>query len=198
MAVLVSGSGSNLQALLDASADPDFGVDIAVVISDRPGVRALDRARAVGVDQVVVPWSAFSDRAIFTERICDAARSYDVAGLVLAGFMRILAPLAIERYPNAIINVHPALLPAFPGADAVGQALVHGVAVTGVTVHFVDEQIDHGPIILQEPVPVLADDTVASLHERIQSLEHRVLPRVIDAFGKGRLQVEGRHVEWLS
>lgn len=198
MAVLVSGSGSNLQALLDASADPDFGADIAVVISDRPGVRALNRAGNAGVDQVVVPWSDFSDRATFTAAVCNAARSYDVAGLVLAGFMRILAPLAIERYPNAIINVHPALLPAFPGADAVGQALAHGVAVTGVTIHFVDEKVDHGPIILQESVSVRADDTVSSLHERIQGLEHRVLPRVVDAFGKGRLQIEGRHVEWLS
>jgi phosphoribosylglycinamide formyltransferase 1 len=196
IAVLVSGSGSNLQALIDASHDPDFGAEIAVVIADRPHVQALDRAAAQGIDHAVVSWSDFSDRAAFTIAICDVAQRHEVAGLMLAGFMRILTPAAIERYPNAIINVHPALLPAFPGADAVGQALAHGVTVTGVTVHFVDEQVDHGPIILQEAVAVRSDDTVAALHRRIQRIEHRVFPRVVDAFGKGLLSVEGRRVVW--
>ncbi|GBE25033.1 phosphoribosylglycinamide formyltransferase [bacterium BMS3Bbin02] len=198
IAVLVSGSGSNLQALIDASLDPDFGAEIAVVIADRPHVSALDRAAAQDIDHVVVAWSDFFDRAAFTAAICDVARRYEVAGLVLAGFMRILARGAIEQYPDAIINVHPALLPAFPGADAVGRALAHGVTVTGVTVHFVDEQVDHGPIILQEAVAVRSGDTVAVLHGRIQKIEHRVFPRVVDAFGKGLLRVEGRRVEWTS
>lgn len=196
LAVLVSGNGSNLQALIDASADADFGAEITVVIADRPGVRALDRAASADIANSVVPWSDFPNRVAFTSAICDVARDYSAAGLVLAGFMRILAPVAIERYPHAIINVHPALLPAFAGPNAVGRALERGVRVTGVTVHFVDEQVDHGPIIVQECVAVRFGDTVTTLHERIKIVEHRLLPLVVDAFGKGRLRVDGRNVVW--
>lgn len=196
LAVLVSGSGSNLQALIDASAGGDFGAEIAVVIADRPGVQALDRATSAGIANVVVSWSDFPDRSAFTSAVCDVAHEHSVAGLVLAGFRRILAPVAMERYPHAIINVHPALLPAFPGPNAVGQAIHHGVRVTGVTVHFVDEEVDHGPIILQESVAVRPGDTVATLHKRIQAVEHQVLPLVVDAFGTGLLRVDGRNVIW--
>ncbi len=198
IAVLVSGSGSNLQALIDASVDPHFGAEIAVVVADRPNAGALKRAADAGIAHVVVSWSDYSDRETFTTAICDATHTHDVTGLVLAGFMRILSPVAIRRYPDAIINVHPALLPAFPGADAVGQALAHGVTVTGVTVHFVDEQVDHGPIILQESAAVHPDDTIDILHRRIQQIEHTVLPLAVDAFGKGLLRVVGRRVEWSS
>ena len=114
--------------------------------------------------------------------------------MVLAGFMRILSPTAIERFPNAIVNVHPALLPAFPGAHAVPQAIDHGVKLTGVTVHFVDEEVDHGPIIAQEPVAVYGDDDVESLHHRIQAVEHRLLPDVVSAIGAGHVTVDGRIV----
>jgi len=167
-----------------------------VVISDRPGVKALDRAAAAGIPTRVVPWSEFEDRDSFTRAICDAVTEAGAEAMVLAGFMRILAPVAIRRFPDRILNVHPALLPAFPGARAVGQALEYGVKLTGVTVHFVDEHIDHGPIIAQEAVPVLPGDDEATLHARIQRVEHDLYPRVVSAFANGRLRVEGRIVRW--
>lgn len=196
LAVLVSGSGTNLRALLDAAADPGFAAEFVVVISDRPGVRAIERAHAAGVPVVVVPWSEHSDRETFTAAVCDAAAAHGATGLVLAGFMRILAPVAIERFPHRILNTHPALLPAFPGAHAVAQALAYGVALSGVTIHFVDEEVDHGPIILQETVPVRPDDTEADLQARIQTVEHLRYPEVVDAFAAGRLTVDGRTVRW--
>jgi phosphoribosylglycinamide formyltransferase-1 len=193
--VLISGSGSNLQALLDA---PAHGVDytVSAVISDRPGVQGLRRAQDAGVEAVVVGWNDFGSRADFTTAVCDTAGRFGARGLVLAGFMRILARSAIERFPDAIINVHPALLPAFPGAHAVENALHHGVTLTGVTVHFVDEQVDHGPIILQEAVPVEPGDDATSLHARIQAVEHRLLPEAVGAFSRGVLTVQGRYVRW--
>ena len=196
IAVLVSGSGSNLQALLDAAADPAFHAEIVVVISDRTGVRALDRATAAGVPAEVVDWDAHSDRAAFTEAVCTTAADHGAAALVLAGFMRILAPAAIRRFPNRILNTHPALLPAFPGAHAVAQALAHGVTLTGITIHLVDEEVDHGPIVYQEAIEVLPGDTEDTLRVRIQEVEHRRYPEVVDAFAAGRLHVEGRHVAW--
>lgn len=196
IAVLISGSGSNLQALLDAAETGDLGCDIAVVISDRSGVGGLERAARADVPTEVVAWSAFATRAAFTDAVCDAAQRWGAGGMVLAGFMRILAPSAMERFPNAIINLHPALLPSFPGARAVEQALEHGVSLTGVTVHFVDEQVDHGPIIAQEAVAVLPDDDAETLHARIQNVEHTLLPTCVAAFARGDLVVEGRHVRW--
>jgi phosphoribosylglycinamide formyltransferase-1 len=198
IAVLVSGSGSNLQAIIDAAEKPDYAVKPVVVISDRPNVKALDRASTAGIAIEVVEWSDFDDRSSFTAAIGDAAVGHDANALVLAGFMRVLAPIAIERFPNRIVNIHPALLPAFPGAHAVRETLAHGVTVTGVTVHFVDEKVDHGPIIYQEAVPILPDDDEATLHARIQEVEHRVYPEVIDAFGRGDLTVEGRCVIWAN
>ena len=189
--VLVSGSGSNLQALIDAEA-----ADIAVVISDRPTAGALGRASSAGIPTECVPWGDYPDRHAFSEALCDVAERHGAGGLVLAGFMRILGPAAIARFPNAILNVHPALLPAFPGAHAVPHALGYGVTVTGATVHFVDEEVDHGPIISQEPVPVLPGDDEASLHARIQAVEHRIYPEAVRAFVEGRLRVVGRQVVW--
>ncbi len=195
VAVLISGSGSNLQALLDS---PGNGADfvVSLVISDRPDVQGLKRAQAAGVATEVVAWSSYGSRTEFTAAVCDAADDSGAQGLVLAGFMRILAPNAIARYPDAIINVHPALLPAFPGAHAVEEALDHGVTLTGVTVHFVDEQVDHGPIIRQESVAVRPGDDPESLHGRIQKVEHRLLPEAVAAFARGDLTVHNRHVRW--
>lgn len=194
IAVLISGNGSNLQALIDAQADGALACTIEVVISDRPDVNGLERAQAAGIPTKVVAWADHTSRNSFTEAVCDAAAGFGVDALVLAGFMRILSPSAVRRYPNAIINVHPALLPAFPGAHAVPEALAHGVTLTGVTVHFVDEEVDHGPIIAQEAVAVLPGDDERSLHSRIQAVEHRLLPQVVDAFGRGLVSVEGRQV----
>jgi phosphoribosylglycinamide formyltransferase-1 len=196
VAVLVSGSGSNLQAIIDAAVTLDYPAEVVVVVSDRGGVPALDRATKAEIPAVIVHWSDFDDRDRFTEAVCDVAVDHGAKALVLAGFMRILAPTAIRRFPNRILNVHPALLPSFPGAHAVPQALAHGVKLTGVTVHFVDEEVDHGPIVSQEPVPVLDGDDEATLHARIQEVEHRLLPEALAALARDRLRVTGRHVVW--
>ncbi|MBA2338065.1 MAG: phosphoribosylglycinamide formyltransferase [Acidimicrobiia bacterium] len=196
IAVLVSGSGTNLQALLDASADPGYHAEIVLVIADRDGVGALPRATAAGVPAEVVDWDRYPDRHRFTAAVCDAAAAHGAAALILAGFMRILAPEAIRRFPNRIVNTHPALLPAFPGAHAVAQALAHGVTLSGVTIHLVDEEVDHGPIIYQEAVAVMPHDTEDDLRRRIQRVEHVRYPEVVDAFAAGRLRVDGRRVTW--
>jgi phosphoribosylglycinamide formyltransferase-1 len=193
LAVLVSGEGSNLQALIDHK-DPTY--TIAVVISDRDGVGAIQRARDAGIPVEVVDWANYESRHAFTTALCEAAEAHSVDGLVLAGFMRILSPIAIKSFPDAIINVHPALLPSFPGAHAVEQALEFGVTYTGVTVHFVDEQVDHGPIIAQRPVRVHTGDDADSLHTRIQEVEHELLPKVVAAFAQRDLRIVGGQVQW--
>lgn len=189
-AVLVSGSGTNLQAILDRM--PLGDAELVLVVSDRADAGGLARARAAGIPTAVVPWAG--DRDDFTARVCDELATAGVEAVVLAGFMRILGPEAVRRFPDRIVNIHPSLLPAFPGAHAVHDALAHGVAVSGVTVHFVDEQVDHGPIITQVTVPVEPDDTVDTLHARIQALEHVVYPEVVADLVAGRIRVEGRHV----
>ena len=193
IAVLVSGSGTNLQAILDReAADADFGAEVVLVLSDRPDAGGLERATAAGIPIAVVPWNG--DREAFTALVCDTVIAAGAEAMVLAGFMRILGPEAVRRFPDRIINVHPSLLPAFPGARAVEDALAHGVRLAGVTVHFVDEQVDHGPIITQAAVPVAPDDTAETLHARIQILEHSLYPEAVADLAAGRLMVEGRHV----
>ncbi|MDP3984553.1 MAG: phosphoribosylglycinamide formyltransferase [Acidimicrobiia bacterium] len=192
-AVLASGSGTNFQALID-SADPM--VEFSLLISDRADAGALRRAEAAEIPTAVVAYSEHPDREGFSIAIVEAARASGAEVLVLAGFMRVLSPVAVNAFPDRILNIHPSLLPAFPGARAVAQALAYGAKVTGVTVHFVDEEVDHGPIIAQRPVPVLDDDTVETLHERIQIEEHKLYPEVISAFARGRIEVVGREVVW--
>ena len=191
--MLASGSGTNLQALID---HPEVRPHIRLVVSDRERARALDRARRAGIDGVLVGWEAHPDRTAFSSALADVVEDAGAKGVVLAGFMRILAPGFIERFPHRILNVHPSLLPAFPGAHAVEDALRHAVTVTGVTIHFVEEEVDSGPIVAQRAVPVLPGDTAASLHARIQEEEHRLYPEVVGAFVSGRLSVEGRRVVW--
>jgi phosphoribosylglycinamide formyltransferase-1 len=154
----------------------------------------LDRAADAGIPVEVVPFRR--SRKAFTKGICRAAAAHEAEALVLAGFMRILGSEAIRAFPDRILNIHPSLLPSFPGASAVAGALAHGVSITGVTVHFVDDKVDHGPIIAQRAVPVLPDDTKESLHARIQWEEHDLYPQVIKAFANGRLRVDGRKVSW--
>ena len=187
-AVLASGSGSNLQALLEAKLPKP-----TIVIADLE-CGALERARRVKIPTETVPFEG--DRNAFTATILELVGSHGVGTLVLAGFMRILGPAAPQTMPNRIVNIHPSLLPAFPGRDAVEQALAAGVKISGVTVHFVDEFVDHGPIIAQQAVPVLVDDTPQSLHARIQKEEHQLYPRVVEALLEGRLVVNGRSVTW--
>lgn len=186
---MASGSGTNLQALIDEGVG-----DLRVVVSDKGSCRALERARAADIPTVVVPYQGDRDR--FTTEICDAAESYGAKALVLAGFMRVLGSEAMKRFPDRILNIHPSLLPAFPGVNAVAQALRAGVKVSGVTVHLVDEQIDHGPIVAQRAVPVLPSDNEASLHARIQKEEHDLYPKVVRAMAEGRLSVEDGRVIW--
>jgi phosphoribosylglycinamide formyltransferase-1 len=193
IAVLASGSGTNLQALLDT---PTVVPHISVVVSDRPGARAITRATDCGVPTSVVAWGDHPDREAFSTALADAVEDHGAKGVVLAGFMRILSPSFIERFPDRILNIHPSLLPSFPGAHPVANALAHGVAITGVTVHFVDEKVDNGPIVTQVPVPVELGDTVDSLHARIRVEEHKVYPKVVEAFVQGRISAEGRHVRW--
>lgn len=191
IAVLASGSGTNLQALIDT---PGVRSHIALVVSDNADAHALVRARDAGIEAFVVAWEDFDDRSEFSSAVADAVEESGAKGVVLAGFMRVLAPSFIDRFPLRVLNVHPSLLPAFPGAHAVEHALEHGVKLTGVTVHFVDEKVDNGPIIAQVPVQVLPDDTVESLHSRIKVVEHRLYPEVVEAFVNGRLSVGGRKV----
>ena len=191
IAVLASGSGTNLQALIDT---PAIRPHIALVLSDKPDATALVRAREAGMATAVVAWRDFPDREAFSAAVADAVERSGAKGVVLAGFMRVLSPIFIDRFPDRILNIHPSLLPAFPGAHAVEDALQHGVKVTGVTVHFVDEKVDHGPIVAQVPVAVLTDDTADSLHSRIQVEEHRLYPKVVEAFVDGRLSVVDRSV----
>lgn len=165
------------------------------VISDRPDAAALQRAQTAGVDTHVVDWSSYPSREAFTNAICAVAGELRPDLIVLAGFMRILSASAISAFPNQIINVHPSLLPAFAGAHAVSDALEHGVKVTGVTVHFVDEELDHGPIIAQQPVDVLVGDDEATLHARIQQVEHELLPAVVTSLARGEIEVAGRKVK---
>lgn len=191
LAVLVSGSGTNLQVLLD---DPVIAPHVVVVGSDRPDVKALDRAEAAGVAAFVIEPSALPDRAAFTAAFRDELLARGVDTVVLAGFMRVLGPAFCEAFPERVLNVHPALLPAFPGARAVEDALAWGAKVTGVTVHLVDEEVDHGPIVLQEAVPIRADDDWDALEVRIHEAEHRLLPQAVTALLEGRLTVDGRRV----
>lgn len=189
--VFVSGSGTNLQALLD---DGDEAWHVAGVVCDQPEAGALDRAARAGVPSRIVEWGDHPGRAEFTYALCDAAAEFGPDFIVLAGFMRLLGPGAMERFPGKIVNIHPSLLPAFPGAHGVRDALEYGAKVSGVTIHFVDEHLDHGPIIRQEAVEVLAGDDAAALHKRIQAVEHRLLPQVVSELVRGGYEVQGRYV----
>ena len=193
IAVLASGSGTNLQALID---DPDVAGDIGLVLSDRADATALDRARGAGIPTKVLPWADYGSRSEFSTAIKEEIERRDVELVVLAGFMRVLGNELVGAFRNQILNIHPSLLPAFPGAHAVDQALEHGVKVTGVTVHFVDEEVDHGPIIAQRAVPVRSDDDRDGLHARIQVEEHDLYPKVVAALARGDITVEGRKVRW--
>jgi phosphoribosylglycinamide formyltransferase 1 len=193
VAVLVSGSGTNLQALLD---DPVIRPRIALVLSDRPGVRSLDRAHDAGVESAVIAPEGFPDRSDFDLAVLRLLEDRGIDTLVSAGYMRLLGKPVLDVYGGRWLNVHPALLPSFPGMHGVRDALAHGVKVTGATVFLVDEGVDTGPIVAQEVVEILPDDDWDSLEARIHAAEHRLLPRAVRALIEGRLRVEGRHV-WV-
>ncbi|MHC4838141.1 MAG: phosphoribosylglycinamide formyltransferase [Planctomycetota bacterium] len=192
--VLVSGGGTNLQAILDAVAAGTCPIDLRLVLSNKPGVRALGRATAAGVPSAVVSHRDFDTRPAFDAALVETLRGAGVDVVALAGFMRLLTPTFLDAFPLRVVNVHPALCPAFPGVDGPAQAVDWGVKVSGCTVHFVDPGTDTGPIIEQVPVPVLDDDDARSLHARIQVEEHRALPRVLGWLAEGRVRVAGRRV----
>ena len=192
--VLVSGRGSNLQALLDACATPGFPARIALVISDKEQAPALERARAAGVPALWINPKDFADRESFDAVLVREFQAREVGLVCNAGFMRILSPVYVRAFAGRAMNIHPSLLPAFPGLHAQRQALDHGAKVSGVTVHFVDEGLDSGPIILQASVPVEAGDTEATLTARILVEEHRLYPMAVRLFAEGRLEIVGRRV----
>ncbi len=190
--VLISGRGSNLQAIIDAIAAGRLNAAIAVVVSNRSDAAGLQRARAAGIDTLALSPRDYPDRPAYDQAIVDHLRTRDVRLICLAGFMRLVGAPLLEAFPNRILNIHPSLLPAFPGLDAQRQALEHGVRVSGATVHLVESELDNGPIVLQAAVPVLDTDTVETLSARILVEEHRLYPEAIQIVLDGRWKVEGR------
>lgn len=192
--VLASGRGSNLQALLDAGSRPDYPARVVVVVSDREDARALARARAAGVSSLFVNPKDHGDRPAYDAVLTKTLEHHEVGLVCLAGFLRILSPVFVRAWQGRLMNIHPSLLPAFPGLHAQRQALDHGVRIAGATVHFVDEGVDTGPIVLQAAVPVEATDTEETLAARILIEEHRVYLEAVRLFAEGRLHVTGRQV----
>lgn len=192
--VLISGGGTNLQSIIEAIEAKKLDAQIAVVLSNKADAYGLVRAKQHGIETEFVDHRKFFSREAFDQAVVDNLRARGVELVVLAGFMRLLSPSFVKAYSNRIMNIHPALLPAFPGLHVQQKALDHGVRFSGCTVHFVNEECDEGPIIIQAVVPVFADDTEASLAARILQQEHRIYPRAIQLFAEGRLKIDGRRV----
>jgi len=196
--VLISGSGTNLQAIIDAIQHGELSATIQVVISNKADAYGLERAQRYGIPTAVLSHKDFSSREMFEEKLVAILQNYSVELVVLAGFMRLLSPFFIRTFLHRIMNIHPALLPAFPGIHAQNQALTRGVRIAGATVHFVDEEMDHGPIIMQAAVPVYPDDTEDTLSARILTQEHRIYPQAIQLYAEGQLQIHGNKVVILN
>jgi phosphoribosylglycinamide formyltransferase 1 len=194
LGVLASGSGSNLQAILDACASGAVRAQVAAVICNVPGARALQRAEQAGVPAVLLPHAAFGSRDAYDREVVAILRRHGVDLVCLAGFMRLITPALLRAFENRILNIHPSLLPAFPGLHAVRQALAAGVRIAGCTVHVVDEGTDSGPVLVQAAVPVLDGDTEDTLAARILVQEHRCYPRALSLWADGRVRIEGRRV----
>ncbi len=192
--VLISGTGSNMAALMEAAKDPAYGAEIVAVGTDREGTRGVEAARAAGVPTFVVPFRSYSDRSAWDRAMSDRIAEHEPDLVVSAGFMRILGPAVVGRHQA--VNIHPALLPSFPGAHAVRDALAHGVRITGTTIHFLDEGVDSGPIIDQVAVPVEDGDDESSLHERIKVVERRMLVDTVGRLSREGWSIDGRHVRF--
>lgn len=196
--VLASGRGSNFRALCEAQRRGELGGGtIVVLVTNKPGAGALDIAREFGIETVVLEPGAYPTRDAHDAAVADAFAAHGVGLVCHAGYMRIVGPAYLARFPNAVLNIHPALLPSFPGLHAQRQALAAGAKVAGATVHLAEEGVDTGPIVLQAAVPVLADDTEESLSARILVEEHRLYPEAVRLFCAGRVRVEGRRVRIL-
>lgn len=192
LGVLISGRGSNLQSIIDAVQSGRLAATIAIVISNRPEAQGLQRAAAAGIPTMVVKPKEFADRESYDRALADLLRAHRVDLVCLAGFMRLIGRPLLEAFPERVLNIHPSLLPAFPGLDAQRQALEHGVAVSGATVHLVNGELDAGPIIAQAAVRVLPDDSVDSLCARILEQEHRLYPEAIARILAGGWRIDGR------
>jgi phosphoribosylglycinamide formyltransferase 1 len=197
LCVLASGAGTNLQAIIDQLHGKD-GIEVAGVASDKPEAMALQRAREAGIETAVFPSDDYADRGARDAAIADWAEGRGADLVVLGGYMQLLSPSFVARFRDRIVNVHPALLPSFPGLDAVQQALDHGVKVTGVTVHFVDEGVDSGPIILQRPVPVPVDRRWQTLEDAIHAAEHALYPEAIRLIARGRVSIDRSNPRLVS
>jgi phosphoribosylglycinamide formyltransferase-1 len=192
--VLASGRGSNFQSIIDEIESKRLKAEIGLLITDNPSAFAIERAKTHSIEYLVITPKKYSSRDDFFIKIADELKKRDVGLVVLAGFMRIVGKTLIDAFPNRIMNIHPALLPAFPGLHGQKQAIEYGVKISGCTVHFVDEGMDTGPIIIQAAVPVLQKDTEETLSERILRYEHKIYPEAIRLFSEGRIKVEGRKV----
>ncbi len=198
IAVFASGSGSNFQAIADQMAAGELDVQLELLVCDRPGAYVVERAEQAGIPAYVFRPKDYASREDYEQVLLDKLREQQIDLIVLAGYMRLLTPVLVEPYYGRMINIHPSLLPAFPGAHGARDALAYGVKVTGVTVHFVDLGMDTGPIIAQEPVPIQEGDTEDTLVERIHQVERELYPRVIGWMQQGRVQLQDRKVEVLA
>lgn len=194
LGILASGSGTNFDAIADAVAGGRIPARIAVVICNRPTAPVVAKARARGIATSIVEHKAYASRELFDTAVADELDRHAVGLLVLAGFDRIVTPALLQRFPQRVVNIHPALLPAFRGSHAQKQAADHGVTITGATVHFVDEHVDHGPIILQGAIPVSPGEDEQAIQRRILAVEHRIFPEAIRLIAEGRVEVRGRYV----
>ncbi|MEK7196576.1 MAG: phosphoribosylglycinamide formyltransferase [Nitrospirota bacterium] len=193
--VLASGRGSNFQAIIDAIEKGNLKASIELLITDNPSAFAIERAKKHNIKYLFINPKEFASKDVFFSRIADELKAKGVELVILAGFMRIVRKPLIAAFPGRIMNIHPALLPAFPGLHGQKQALDYGVKISGCTVHFVDEGMDTGPVIIQAAVPVLPDDTEDTLSERILSFEHKIYPEAVRLFAEGRIEIDGRKVK---
>ena len=198
LGILCSGRGTNLQSIMEAVKSGQIPARIAVVLTDKPDAKALERAAEANIPHACIDRKKYDDKEAFEKALISELRNHGVTLVILAGFMRILSPYFVHEYKGRIMNIHPSLLPSFGGAHAHRDVLAYGVKVSGCTIHFVDEGMDSGPIILQTAVPVMQDDDEDTLAARVLVEEHKLYPRAIELCCKGKLKVEGRHVRILE
>lgn len=194
IAIIASGSGTNAQAMFDKIASGLLDAEVVLVISNRPGAKVLDRAKAAGLPTLELDHKTYPSREAFDAVLIDAIEQAGAELVVLAGYMRLLTPLFIKAFAGRVVNIHPAILPSFPGAHGMEDAQAWGVKVAGCTVHFVDEEVDHGEVIIQAVVPVLAGEPLADLQQRIHALEHRIYPQALQWIAEGRVSITDRQV----
>ncbi len=197
-AVFVSGNGSNLQAIIDAVKSGEIKAELVLVFSSNEKAFALKRAEEAGIKTLVLDPKNYTNRQSYDRDIIIRLKEFNIDFIAMAGYMRLLTPFFLKNYPRKVLNVHPSLLPSFKGVQGIKDAMTYGAKVTGVTIHFVDEKMDHGPIILQESVKIADNDTLESLTEKVHKLEHKLYPKAIQLFVEGKLKVKGRKVQVLE